>query len=102
MIRRPPRSTLFPYTTRFRSRYAAQLSQRRVSPATLARALAAVRAFYRMLVEHGEVPANPAELIGDRKSSRLNSSHANISYALFCFKKKIKVAKQCDIDGHHV
>ena len=48
-------------------RYAAHLSQRRVSPATLARALAAIRAFYRMLVEHGEVPANPADLLGAPK-----------------------------------
>ncbi len=48
-------------------RYAAHLSARRVAPATLARALAAVRAFYRMLVEHGEVPANPADLLGAPK-----------------------------------
>jgi integrase/recombinase XerC/integrase/recombinase XerD len=48
-------------------RYAAYLSSRRVSPATLARALAAIRAFYRMLVEHGEVPANPADLLGAPK-----------------------------------
>jgi site-specific recombinase XerD len=48
-------------------RYAAHLSTRRVAPATLARALAAIRAFYRMLVEHGEVPANPADLLGAPK-----------------------------------
>jgi integrase/recombinase XerC/integrase/recombinase XerD len=51
-------------------RYAAYLSSRRVSPATLARALAAIRAFYRMLVEHGEVPANPADLLGAPKLPR--------------------------------
>src|SRR3712207_8300261 len=69
MIRRPPRSTLFPYTTLFRSRS---------SPAIEA---------------HPPAPqASPAtkmtRLRGDRKSTRLNSSHANISYAVFCLKKK--------------
>src|SRR5258707_5979630 len=69
MIRRPPRSTLFPYTTLFRSARAAVLSGRgRV-----------IRAFG----ERAEVRAE-----GDRKSTRLNSSHANISYAVFCLKKK--------------
>src|SRR3712207_8005781 len=84
MIRRPPRSTLFPYTTLFRS-----------------------------VVTTGPIPPYPAELLGsrqfkefvreasthldyllidspDRKSTRLNSSHANISYAVFCLKKKNK------------
>src|SRR3712207_8188009 len=82
MIRRPPRSTLFPYTTLFRSRRAAA---RRLRPALDLRRqgrLAAVAA-------HLAAEAQPAaRLRPDRKSTRLNSSHANISYAVFCLKKK--------------
>src|SRR3712207_9530567 len=69
MIRRPPRSTLFPYTTLFRSRGAAgrrPVGRRRPG---------------------GELPE------ADRKSTRLNSSHANISYAVFCLKKKTSLGK---------
>src|SRR2546430_11339390 len=66
MIRRPPRSTLFPYTTLFRSRSDAIL---RLPKPKEARA----------------VPFGPGE---DRKSTRLNSSHSQISYAVFCLKKK--------------
>src|SRR3712207_7147211 len=90
MIRRPPRSTLFPYTTLFRS---------------LSRALGEVRhagarqrAGVRRHPRRGELPRVAAEqalglhrepgLQPDRKSTRLNSSHANISYAVFCLKKK--------------
>src|SRR5258707_4565547 len=72
MIRRPPRSTLFPYTTLFRSR--------RDSSVVLVTDHAPVS----MLA--GELAALPI----DRKSTRLNSSHANISYAVFCLKKKKK------------
>src|SRR5258707_11903391 len=66
MIRRPPRSTLFPYTTLFRS--------------------PAVRDRPRRTVRRGPDDGTP----GDRKSTRLNSSQANISYALFCLKKKTR------------
>src|SRR3712207_7917646 len=95
MIRRPPRSTLFPYTTLFRSAGAAggrgqgepgrrrhlqprepaahdRERQRRVLPRQQRRA----------------VERRLHHLLGDRKSTRLNSSHANISYAVFCLKKK--------------
>src|SRR3712207_7916453 len=78
MIRRPPRSTLFPYTTLFRSR----------------RALLGGRGVGR--VHRAAVgPERKSALAGlqravDRKSTRLNSSHANISYAVFCLKKKKK------------
>src|SRR2546430_2901788 len=77
MIRRPPRSTLFPYTTLFRS---------------LARCPAnSVKSFFLRLgfspVEPSRVPQ--AHLL-DRKSTRLNSSHSQISYAVFCLKKKKK------------
>src|SRR5258708_9919947 len=67
MIRRPPRSTLFPYTTLFRSRWLADEAHRRTEEA-------------RWLAE--EAPR-------DRKSTRLNSSHQIISYAVFCLKKKM-------------
>src|SRR5258707_9807448 len=72
MIRRPPRSTLFPYTTLFRSRHRADPLVRLDSGHRLPRELDA-----REEVAHL-----------DRKSTRLNSSHANISYAVFCLKKK--------------
>src|SRR2546429_1993228 len=71
MIRRPPRSTLFPYTTLFRSLAAAQ------SRGTLDGVADA----------RGNLRRN-LEIIGDRKSTRLNSSHGYISYAVFCLKKK--------------
>src|SRR5690349_25117680 len=77
MIRRPPRSTLFPYTTLFRSAVANILNDR---PVTNADAL-----------------SNPDSLEffrGDRKSTRLNSSHVEISYAVFCLKKKKKKNKK--------
>src|SRR5258708_24625507 len=73
MIRRPPRSTLFPYTTLFRSNNACK---RRTFPRV--RAAQAAR--------RGEYPRRCGQ--GDRKSTRLNSSHQIISYAVFCLKKK--------------
>src|SRR3712207_7860582 len=80
MIRRPPRSTLFPYTTLFRSRSEqAELERRRALLEDLGR--------LRLLVRSG-VGVGHRGL--DRKSTRLNSSHANISYAVFCLKKKKK------------
>src|SRR3712207_6888224 len=88
MIRRPPRSTLFPYTTLFRSArvHAATFGDRLVAKFGLP-----VRGFRE--ARH----AGPGHELttGDRKSTRLNSSHANISYAVFCLKKKKK-----DIQEH--
>src|SRR3712207_7720752 len=102
MIRRPPRSTLFPYTTLFRSPRGRREGLQRLTPR-------------RAGVVHEDVhpPHGPGHLVGqpsallvrrqvgrhgphvaDRKSTRLNSSHANISYAVFCLKKKKK--------SHHV
>src|SRR5256885_14840418 len=75
MIRRPPRSTLFPYTTLFRSRLQNRRRDLRIRGSAFAVPMGAVRA-----------PAGPAG--GDRKSTRLNSSHLVISYAVFCLKKK--------------
>src|SRR3712207_8017398 len=77
MIRRPPRSTLFPYTTLFRSPGGDQ------EPGRLGRADPQVEVAAGRAVP-GQLPGHP----GDRKSTRLNSSHANISYAVFCLKKK--------------
>src|SRR5258705_5849423 len=79
MIRRPPRSTLFPYTTLFRS-----LNRRDASPARFASPS-------RAKCSTGSTPT-PSSPNGDRKSTRLNSSHLGISYAVFCLKKK-KITK---------
>src|SRR5258707_10850458 len=82
MIRRPPRSTLFPYTTLFRSSATFRL------PGLLAVAIAQVDEMSGGRVEVGLGTGwFEAEHL-DRKSTRLNSSHANISYAVFCLKKK--------------
>src|SRR3712207_8551600 len=85
MIRRPPRSTLFPYTTLFRSLLGARLARKgEVDVTFIARGphLAAMQAEGVTLVSGDE-----RFTVRDRKSTRLNSSHANISYAVFCLKK---------------
>src|SRR3712207_8687133 len=87
MIRRPPRSTLFPYTTLFRSLEAAEDIVRETVAA--ARGLAGFESAMLALPDgHGGFYVHHAEGPLDRKSTRLNSSHANISYAVFCLKKK--------------
>src|SRR3712207_7186432 len=96
MIRRPPRSTRFPYTTLFRSELL-DLARVHVLPAADDHVLdPADDVEVAGVVHDGEVagvhPAGGVEdlrgLLRDRKSTRLNSSHANISYAVFCLKKK--------------
>src|SRR3712207_8111988 len=86
MIRRPPRSTLFPYTTLFRSR--GQEGGRQTTDdgcPSPRKPLGSGSSWPGHWRNTGEAPgSNP----GDRKSTRLNSSHANISYAVFCLKKK--------------
>src|SRR3712207_7220647 len=99
MIRRPPRSTLFPYTTLFRS-LSLILSTLTVSPVRAENAPPKIRAVWIWKVddllrnETGRdaflTQAKILQLTEDRKSTRLNSSHANISYAVFCLKKKKK------------
>src|SRR3712207_8297876 len=89
MIRRPPRSTLFPYTTLFRSEPVQPLGGGAVhearDPELRALLLAAAR-----VGDHVRRPAEQRDevRVRDRKSTRLNSSHANISYAVFCLKTK--------------
>src|SRR3712207_7094458 len=102
MIRRPPRSTLFPYTTLFRSQDGAVRErdgcvvdrrdrhlQPHVDPASPKQLKGAAAQLGAQLRQDGgrEVHENPTH-VRDRKSTRLNSSHANISYAVFCLKKK--------------
>src|SRR3712207_9020323 len=91
MIRRPPRSTLFPYTTLFRSASARKRGStanggglRRASD--VQERTRSVRTGQRR--HGGSLTHNPWVVVSDRKSTRLNSSHANISYAVFCLKKK--------------
>src|SRR3712207_8646283 len=97
MIRRPPRSTLFPYTTLFRSRRAGRqprdadhvgAGDEGLRPEAEDDAVADPRLDLAGRVDHAVIVDR------DRKSTRLNSSHANISYAVFCLKKKKKKNKQ--------
>src|SRR3712207_8139940 len=97
MIRRPPRSTLFPYTTLFRSVDVAAGHERRQRRREAQGAAARLGEVERLDAEP-VAPEQDAAALGveDRKSTRLNSSHANISYAVFCLKKK----KTTDIAPH--
>src|SRR5688572_31377134 len=84
MIRRPPRSTLFPYTTLFRSWMLPSRGCRALCSLAI---LAVLAAMPLRAAEPRTVPGLELTLI-DRKSTRLNSSHSQISYAVFCLKKK--------------
>src|SRR3712207_7734448 len=86
MIRRPPRSTLFPYTTLFRSRRPALDRLRPTDGAALRLRGGSPR--LGRLRAHLLAPTLATRPLSDRKSTRLNSSHANISYAVFCLQKK--------------
>src|SRR3712207_7375306 len=96
MIRRPPRSTLFPYTTLFRSRIdglASDSDNEVILHSVLARggtALAELRGMFAFVTAGTRARQS---FLADRKSTRLNSSHANISYAVFCLKKKKHIHK---------
>src|SRR3712207_7251915 len=91
MIRRPPRSTLFPYTTLFRSEFTALYGAHLRDVYSYA--------YYRVGNHHDAEDLTTQTFLqayrhferADRKSTRLNSSHANISYAVFCLKKKTKI-----------
>src|SRR2546422_2962387 len=100
MIRRPPRSTLFPYTTLFRSQVRVAAESRVPHPASR---------FPAVPPESRDRPPAAAAVPGmrDRKSTRLNSSHGYISYAVFCLKKKKthdrgRTAREGASDGIHV
>src|SRR3712207_7695341 len=91
MIRRPPRSTLFPYTTLFRSQGLAREGAEAYAEllgTPFEYAQRAVREGQQLAREGTEQGVRAAQEVSDRKSTRLNSSHANISYAVFCLKKK--------------
>src|SRR5688572_32580825 len=101
MIRRPPRSTLFPYTTLFRShggggiwlgKHYGKSDERYVDPVGKHSHAATVRQLVRfyLRLEQGDLVSAEASqaMREDRKSTRLNSSHSQISYAVFCLKKK--------------
>src|SRR5690349_22726614 len=83
MIRRPPRSTLFPYTTLFRSGIPVVVPGERINEAVIEYLESGLKA--GMVLPD---PADPSLGTIDRKSTRLNSSHVEISYAVFCLKKK--------------
>src|SRR5689334_24594494 len=96
MIRRPPRSTLFPYTTLFRSRFN-PMSYHDGSVWPHDNAMVAL-GFARYRLADGALRI----LTEDRKSTRLNSSHSSISYAVFCLKKKKKKQKRQNTYIYHV
>src|SRR2546428_10179844 len=91
MIRRPPRSTLFPYTTLFRSPAAEKLQLALGQPAPIVAAPVQPVAL-AVRIGHEGSPRALGIVDVDRKSTRLNSSHDQISYAVFCLKKKKKTA----------
>src|SRR3712207_7540343 len=101
MIRRPPRSTLFPYTTLFRSPAALKEN-------TLKKGTYVPEQDVMVLDEGSRFESKPSSSTGtfntaakeDRKSTRLNSSHANISYAVFCLKKKKQIDLVVDLDDY--
>src|SRR5207249_10160993 len=89
MLRRPPRSPLFPYTTLFRSRMGPGAARPGTPALRLRRALRVLPVLAARGAVSGRVPNGDQ----DRKSTRLNSSHVSISYAVFCLKKKKNSAK---------
>src|SRR2546430_5789019 len=97
MIRRPPRSTLFPYTTLFRSPKGYQISQFEQPLATAGSLsyLSPDQGIATATIVRLHVEEDAGKSLQDRKSTRLNSSHSQISYAVFCLKKKkIETVKQ--------
>src|SRR3712207_8459078 len=91
MVRRPPRSTLFPYTTLFRSKHSVIFSGVKIgknSKIVDSIIMADTEIGDNVIIQKAIVANDVKVLDKDRKSTRLNSSHANISYAVFCLKKK--------------
>src|SRR2546430_13433124 len=90
MIRRPPRSTLFPYTTLFRSADVID-ALRKISSPSIANGIETFKIR----------PRNVGHMTSDRKSTRLNSSHSQISYAVFCLKKKTQNDNDIERNAPH-
>src|SRR5438309_7207410 len=90
MIRRPPRSTLFPYTTLFRSQASFSDAGPQLQRWRTADVVVELKkpALWPRVAEVPPSFEHPAAVLADRKSTRLNSSHSSISYAVFCLKKK--------------
>src|SRR2546429_6470073 len=97
MIRRPPRSTLFPYTTLFRSR---ELGKDPATGKPVAVRMGRFGPFVQIGTKDDEEKPRFAGLRPDRKSTRLNSSHGYISYAVFCLKKKRIDVGECGAAQH--
>src|SRR5256885_11980099 len=97
MIRRPPRSTLFPYTTLFRSLREHVVQSSSMLPSKGAQSPIVRRCTPRQIPERQILTQ---ALLQDRKSTRLNSSHLVISYAVFCLKKKKKIIYECTIEKY--
>src|SRR5690348_17657494 len=96
MLRRPPRSTLFPYTTLFRS-HGDLLFLGGCEEATLALSILTIKMALSVTLSRATARADRSDLRRDRKSTRLNSSHPSISYAVFCLKKKnTRYSVSCD------
>src|SRR3712207_7839836 len=93
MIRRPPRSTLFPYTTLFRSKKLPHLKEQLATLKDFLMRNTLFLIFFTIQKYRVHIFMLSRKILGDRKSTRLNSSHANISYAVFCLKKKKKHKK---------
>src|SRR3712207_7561641 len=98
MIRRPPRSTLFPYTTLFRSALSRiqpnycgckTVTKTKNEYSLLLRVISKLLKYFFLVLVGFAITWVASVILGDRKSTRLNSSHANISYAVFCLKKKL-------------
>src|SRR2546422_1914522 len=100
MIRRPPRSTLFPYTTLFRSQKQDQRELHHESM-SLHIGTSLLRCDRTRTIRPGPTTEETCRLQGDRKSTRLNSSHGYISYAVFCLKKKKYNKKQISDSVQH-
>src|SRR5688572_31104647 len=96
MIRRPPRSTLFPYTTLFRSDQVLELGGRRVPPPPNRRCFGHGISWIARTCNRNRAVRQ------DRKSTRLNSSHSQISYAVFCLKKKTKTQNKNITPATHI
>src|SRR5206468_10552510 len=97
MLRRPPRSTLFPYTTLFRS-IGTETDGSVLGPSSV-NGIVGIKPTVGLVGRSGIIPVAESQDTADRKSTRLNSSHDQISYAAFCMKKKTNY-ETCDCANH--